>query len=80
MQQNNNVIALGAALLVGLLVGGIGGYFYGGSSATKSINEQIAAQEKENAESRVNPYEDVETNPLKDVKTNPYDVKLNPFD
>lgn len=69
---------LGAALFVGLLVGGAGGYYFGYDQGWEGA---VAKDAKVHAEEvTVNPYAEVETNPLKDVKTNPYDVKLNPFD
>lgn len=70
---------LGATLLVGLLVGGAGGYYFGYDHGWEGA---VAADAKVHEEEAiVNPYAEVETNPLKDVKTNPYEnVKLNPFD
>lgn len=77
-QHNNNVIMLGAALFVGLLVGGAGGYYLGFDHGWERA---VAESEQTESTVTVNPYADVETNPLKDVQTNPYEnVKLNPFE
>lgn len=71
----NQQLLIGIA--VGLLLGGVGGWFLGSYQATSSINAQLAAQEEEAG----NPFEDVNTNPLENVKTNPYEnVKTNPFE
>lgn len=78
MQQNNNIILLGAVLFVGLLVGAGAGYYFGYDNGWEGA---VAESAKTDNAATVNPYADVETNPLQDVKTNPYeDVKLNPFD
>ena len=75
----NQQMLMGAA--VGLILGGVAGYFFGAAQAVNSINKQIAEQERLNAEASVNPFENVSTNPLENVKTNPYEgVKTNPFD
>jgi len=76
--MNQQLIIVGA---VGLVVGALGGYFFGSAQATNSINAQIAEKERLDAEASVNPFEDVTTNPLENVKTNPYEgVKTNPFE
>ena len=76
--MNQQLIIVGA---VGLVVGPLGGYFFGAPQATNSINAQIAEKERLDAEASVNPFEDVTTNPLENVKTNPYEgVKTNPFE
>ncbi len=75
----NQQLLIGAA--VGLIVGGLVGYFFGSAQAANSINKQIAEQERSSAEASVNPFENVSTNPLENVKTNPYEgVKTNPFE
>jgi len=79
-QQKSPLLLIAGTTVGALILGGIGGYFAGSYQAMRSINEQIAAQERENA-GTVNPYAEVQTNPLENVKTNPYsDVKVNPFD
>ena len=73
----NQQLLIGA--LVGLIVGGVAGWFLGSYQTTQSINKQIAAEQAQ--QETVNPFEDVSTNPLEDVKTNPYEsVKTNPFE
>ncbi|OGG79970.1 hypothetical protein A3A39_01140 [Candidatus Kaiserbacteria bacterium RIFCSPLOWO2_01_FULL_54_13] len=73
----NQQFLIGAA--IGLVVGGVGGWFLGSYQAAQSINAQIA-QEQADRET-LNPFEDVTTNPLEDVTTNPYEnVKTNPFE
>ena len=75
----NQQLLVGAA--VGLILGGLAGYFFGSAQATSSINKQIAEQEQLKAEASANPFEDVSTNPFENVKTNPYEgVKTNPFE
>ena len=75
----NQQLLIGA--VIGLVGGGGAGWFLGSYQAIQSINEQIAEQERLNAEASVNPFENVSTNPLENVKTNPYDgVKTNPFE
>lgn len=75
----NQQLLIGAA--VGLILGGVAGYFFGSAQAVNSINKQTAEQERLNAEASVNPFENVSTNPLENVKTNPYEgVKTNPFE
>ena len=79
-EQKSPLLLIAGVAVAALILGGIGGYFAGSYQTMRSINEQIAAQQRENA-GTVNPYAEVETNPLGDVKTNPYsDVKVNPFD
>ena len=65
--------------IIGIVVGGVAGYFFGSYQATQSINAQIATRQQ--AQTGVNPFKDIKTNPLEDVKTNPYkDIKTNPFE
>lgn len=73
---HNEKIFIG--IIVGLLLGGGGGYYAGWmlgqakgiEAATVSIQQQIP-----------NSQVAAQTNPLEDIKTNPYeDVKVNPFE
>jgi len=71
------------AVIVALLLGAGGGYWYGskvgfdkGEVATKAA---VEAEDKKAAEA-ANPFSNKETNPLDKVTTNPFEsVKINPF-
>ncbi|MDO8624136.1 MAG: hypothetical protein Q7R54_02160 [bacterium] len=76
MEPNNNktslvaAIAGGIGLIIGLVIGGFGGYYYANQN-TANITEEAA----------VNPYANVTANPVGDVKTNPLEgIKTNPFE
>ena len=65
--QNNFLFAL-AALVVGLVLGACGGYYY----ATTLIGTN-AAQVEGTVPADENPYADVNVNPYNDVKINPFE-------
>ena len=65
-------------IIVGLLLGGAGGYYAGWIMAqTKAVENAMATTPaptvQANAQAQTNPLEDVKTNPLEDVKTNPFE-------
>lgn len=69
MEPNKTPAGLYIALafIIGLLAGGVSGYYYGLSSG------QGAAGANESAATDENPFAEVQTNPLQDVKTNPFE-------
>lgn len=57
-------------LLVGLLIGGAGGYLIGAYAAVRDAAQERGAQAQVRAD---NPLDSVQTNPYEDVKTNPFE-------
>jgi len=73
-QNHGAVLKIGLSVVAGLVIGGIGGYFFGSYDTIRSINKQIEEQQAEDALSApVNVLGDVETNPLQGVKINPFE-------
>lgn len=70
-------------VLVALLVGLGGGYYYGnvrGVSQEKAAEEARKKDAEKEAAKAVNPFEQTTTNPFEKSPTNPYDnVNVNPF-
>ena len=74
-------------VVIGLIAGLAGGYFYGAYAGQKKERGLLAEQAKEEARAAerlaveaANPFNTTE-NPLKDVTTNPFDkINVNPFD
>lgn len=73
MESESKMSPMLIGLAVGLVVGGLVGYF--GAMALAPASTQETLQEEGN------PLADVSENPLEGVKTNPFEgVKYNPFE
>lgn len=57
-------------LLVGLLIGGAGGYLMGAYAAQSDTAQERGTQAQVET---TNPLDSVQTNPYEDVKTNPFE-------
>lgn len=71
------------AIIVALLLGVGGGYYYGNELGYKKAQADakaaVEAEAKKAAEA-ANPFKSAETNPLEKVQTNPLEgLKFNPF-
>ena len=68
---------------VALVVGLVGGYFYGNSKGVakeKSTQEAAAKKGAEDAAAAVNPFSQTTANPFEKSPVNPYEnVNINPF-
>ena len=69
MQPENHWGMAAGALILGLILGSAGGYYYAATYAQKPVTES-AAQTTETADTAG---ADVQTNPYADVKVNPFE-------
>ena len=75
MQNGKQGLVLTVVALVGLIIGGAGGYYVGYDNGLEGATAQQEAAVEQN------PFADVETNPLENVEANPLEnVKTNPFE
>ena len=65
MENNHWGVAVGG-LLLGLVLGATGGYYY-------ALTQQPKAAATETPQAAENPYAEVETNPYSNVKVNPFE-------
>ena len=73
--QKSPLLLIAGTLVVGLLAGGVAGYYVGYDLGWEGALAESAAADAPN------PFANVQTNPLENVKTNPYsNIKVNPFD
>jgi len=82
MEENSPLIWI-FAIVVALLVGLGGGYYFGNQIGYKKAQadaKAVAAAEAKKAAEAANPFKSAGTNPLKKVTANPLEnVKFNPF-
>ena len=60
-------------VLIGVVIGGLGGYFLGSYLTVRSINAAIAEQEAANAAASTDVLGEVQTNPFENVRLNPFE-------
>ena len=71
MQPENHWGMAAGALIVGLILGSAGGYYYAATYAQQPA--QSAAQTTETTQTADTAAADVQTNPYADVKVNPFE-------
>lgn len=69
MQPDNHWSIAAGALIIGLVLGGAGGYYYATAYAQKPAAQSAAQSDATTA----NSYTDVQTNPYENVKVNPFE-------
>ncbi len=68
MQPDNHWSIAAGALLIGLILGAAGGYYY----ATAYVQKPAAQSAPQSDATTANSYTNVQTNPYKNVKVNPF--------